>query len=60
MKRGRRRMYERAEDAWAAVSLLASLYPDRDTARRDFLNLLEREFQASGMQVPDWIDELRT
>lgn len=50
---------EDAQAAWAALSILAGFYPDRDAARRDFLKVLEREFQESGMQVPEWIDELR-
>lgn len=39
--------------------VLGSICPGRQTAQRDFLNVLEREFHASGMQVPDWLEELR-
>jgi hypothetical protein len=48
------------DDAWAAIRILARFTPDRiPEARRDYFNAFVGEFDESGIEPPEWIDELR-
>jgi hypothetical protein len=48
-----------AESTWAAVTILAGYFPDRERARMDFLNFAAGQFALSGMDPPPWFAELK-
>lgn len=52
---------EGEEEARAALTILAGLYPESERARflTRFLNTMEQEFRASGMTPPAWLQTLR-
>jgi len=49
-----------AESIWAAVTILGGYFPDRELARMEFVQLLEREFAQSGKIPPPWFEELKS
>jgi hypothetical protein len=48
------------ESIWAAVTILGAFFPDRDRARMEFVQLLERDFAPSGTVPPHWLVELKS
>jgi hypothetical protein len=53
---------EGEDEARAALVILAGFYPQTERHRvlTGFLDSMEREFRASGMQPPAWLDKLRS
>jgi hypothetical protein len=55
------RLPEGEDEARAALTILAGFYPERErtAAVLEHLQLMERRFRASGMEVPAWLTRLR-
>jgi len=50
-----------ADEAAAALAVIEGYFPpeDRERVRLGFLDRMAAEFAASGMEPPEWIEELR-
>jgi hypothetical protein len=55
------RLPEGEDEARTALTILAGYFPERErrSAVMDFLDVMERRFRATGMEVPAWLTTLR-